>query len=44
MSRLYPIINKGNQALVTFKKNVKIEYIKILSSNNVIYTFYIKNI
>ena len=30
--------------MITFKKNVKIEYIKILSSNNVIYTFYVKNI
>jgi len=45
MGRLYPIIDyNGDNALVTFKKNVKIEYIKILSSNNVIYTFYVKNI
>jgi hypothetical protein len=45
MGRLYPIIDyNGDNALVTFKKNVKIEYIKILSNNNVIYTFYIKNL
>lgn len=44
LDRLYPVIEfKKNEALIRFQKNVKIEYVKIISNNNIIYTLYIRN-
>ena len=44
LDRLYPIMEfKKNEALIRFQKNVKLEYVRVISNNNIIYTLFIRN-
>lgn len=44
LQKLYPMIEfKKNETLIKFQKNVKIEYVKLRSNNNMIYTLFLKN-
>ena len=44
VEKLYPLVkNENNSLLIKFKKNVKIEYLKLLSDNYVQYHLYVRN-